>query len=287
MAEITIQVPASTSNCGAGFDALAIALQLYGFVRLEERGDGTIAPLSSEEQSPQTLRMAEAAAKAFAAESGTDIPAFTYDIWGEVPIARGLNHLAGDPLGSDTLIRLAASLDNAPDNSTAAFLGGFCAARTDPESGAYLDAVRFDVGEDLVFVILAPDTPVLTSIAREALPGELPFQDAVRSLNSAVFLTAVFATGAYDKLEDAVSDYIHQPYRERINPGAKEAIAAGIAAGAYTGWLSGSGSSIVCPAPRGQALDTGKAMRAVFEANGIRSRLFQLRADNDGLRVAD
>jgi len=300
MSEVTLQIPASTSNCGPGFDTLSIALQLYGFVRVALRGDGNgVQPVSPEEQSPQTLRMANEAAGEFADAVGRPRPAFTYDIWGEVPIARGLgssaivvggilkalNLLHGEPLAEEELIRLSARLDNAPDNSAAAFRGGFCVSRTDPQTGHYAGSLRFEVGNELALVTIAPDTPVLTSIAREALPRELPFADAVRSLNSAACITAIFASGEYSRLAHAMSDYIHQPYRERINPGAREAIAAGIAAGAWTGWLSGSGSAVVCAAPREAALDVGKAMAGVFDESGVRNRLFKLKADNTGMRV--
>ena len=36
---VLVQAPASTSNCGPGFDTLSIALTLYNFVRITLRED--------------------------------------------------------------------------------------------------------------------------------------------------------------------------------------------------------------------------------------------------------
>ena len=39
---VLVQAPASTSNCGPGFDTLSIALTLYNFVRITLREDTVI-----------------------------------------------------------------------------------------------------------------------------------------------------------------------------------------------------------------------------------------------------
>ena len=57
---ILVQIPASTSNCGPGFDTLSIALSLYNFVRLNPRSDQEIRPLG--ELLPRTQIMVQQAA---------------------------------------------------------------------------------------------------------------------------------------------------------------------------------------------------------------------------------
>jgi homoserine kinase len=69
-------------------------------------------------------------------------------------------------------------------------------------------------------------------------------------------------------------------------PGAARAIAAGIKAGAYTGWLSGSGSSVMCVCDRSQGEVVSGAMRAVFTDSNLACEVKVLQVDNVGLRLA-
>jgi NDP-sugar pyrophosphorylase family protein len=66
---------------------------------------------------------------------------------------------------------------------------------------------------------------------------------------------------------------------------AKPAIEAGVAAGALTGWLSGSGSSVLCVARPKVAAKVGKAMAAAFATHKLAGTIHLLYADNEGLRI--
>lgn len=296
---IIVQAPASTSNCGPGFDTLSIALSLYNFVRLTPREDDRIRPVGT--LRPDTHAMIEEAALSFAAIAGVEAIGFDYDIWGEVPEARGLgssstlrasivaglNYFHSSPLGLVGMIRLTTKLDNAPDNACAVFAGGFCIARTEPETFAYRDHVRFALPDSLVFIAVSPDYKVLTNNSREILPDTIPFKDVVRSANSLAFLVGVLVSGDFARLKGAVDDYIHQPYRELLNPFGSESIAAGCHAGAYTGWLSGSGSTVICVGPQKEANKIAAAMERIYTANGVKNRAFRLVVHNEGLTISE
>lgn len=296
---VLVQAPASTSNCGPGFDTLSIALSLYNFVRLTERSDGQICAVDAESGLAQ--QMVEGAAASFFAETGCDTFGFDFEIWGDVPVARGLgssstirasiiaglNKLCAQALDMEAMIRLTTALDNAPDNACAVFAGGFCIARTDPESFAYREHVRFDLPDSLIFVAVSPDYEVLTETSRRVLPESIPFNDVVRSANSLAYLVGVLVSGDFSRLNGSVNDFIHQPYRELLNPFGHESIEAGCHAGAYTGWLSGSGSTVVCVTSAERAREVAVAMQAAYELNGKDSRAYRLVADNCGLVVND
>lgn len=296
---IIIQAPASTSNCGPGFDTLGIALSLYNFVRMTERADGQIRPI--EAASGRAQAMVEEAARSFFAALGIETSGFDYEIWGEVPEARGLgssstiraaiiaglNQLHGEPMEMEAMIRLTTKLDNAPDNACAVFSGGFCIARTDPQTFDYREHVRFSLPNSLTFVAVSPDYQVLTENSRRVLPDTIPFNDVVRSANSLAFLVGVLVSGDFERLDGAVNDYIHQPYRELLNPFGHESIEAGCHAGAYTGWLSGSGSTVVCVTSPDKAHGVAVAMQAVYGNNGKQSRAYRLITDNRGLSVTE
>ncbi len=293
---VTVRVPASTSNCGAGFDTLGLAFRLYNRVTLLRGADGA-QPARPEDGRAAT--MVEAAAAAFFAATKRTPFGFAYRIEGDVPSARGLGSsvtvragvvagldaLAGTGLDRARMAAIVTALEGHPDNAAAGVLGGFCVPRTNPADGAYVDCVRFEVPADLAFVAVSPVVEILTSESRGALPARIPYFDAVRSINSAAYLVAVFASRDYAKLRDAVADYMHEPYRLPNIPGAQAALTAGVRAGALTGWLSGSGSSVLCVCEAAQAEAVLGAMREPFAAAGLACEGKVLQADNDGLRL--
>ncbi|MFI5337668.1 MAG: homoserine kinase [Opitutales bacterium] len=294
---VTVRVPGSTSNCGAGFDTLGLALGVYNEVTLV-RGDWRGARPQADSDAAG-LEMADEAARVFFVRAGVEEFGFSFHIEGDVPISRGLgssvtlragvvaalNELAGARLTKDDFCTLVTHLEGHPDNATPAVVGGFCVARCDPHTGELSGVVRRPIGHELCFVVVSPEQELQTKKARGILPRELPYFEAVKSINSAAYVVAAFLSGEYDRLRHAVCDYMHEPYRLPLIPGARAAIDAGVAAGALTGWLSGSGSSVLCVARPARAARVGRAMAAAFAGVKLRSRTFQLYADNSGLHV--
>ncbi len=295
---VTVRVPGSTSNCGAGFDTLGLALNLHNDITLQRR----TAAFGAQPARPADARaqaMVDAAATAFFARAAQAPFGFSYQIDGDVPPARGLGSsvtvragvvaglaaLAGTPLDSHEIIALVTTLEGHPDNAAAGVLGGFCVARSDPITGVYLDTVRFEVPPELAFVVVSPQVEILTKESRGALPSALPYFDAVRSINSATYFVAAFAARDYAKLRHAVRDYMHEPYRLPRIAGGREAIDAGVTAGAFTGWLSGSGSSVLCLCPRAQAAAVQAAMSAAFARAGVANEGRVLAGENAGLQL--
>ena len=294
---VTVRVPGSTSNCGAGFDTLGLALTLYNRVTLT-RAAGAIAQPGGPGAARATDLVATAAAAFFGAV--TLAPAgFDFRIEGEVPPARGLGSSATIVLGvlaaldalhhtklpRHRLAELGTALEGNPENICAGLFGGFTVSRCDPATGAYLDTIRVAVPAELKFVVASPDAEMPTKESRGVLPKTLPYFEAAKSVNSAAYLTAAFATGDFEKLRHAAGDFLHEPYRLPRIRGAREAIDAGRAAGALTGWLSGSGSSVLCVARAAGADAVAAAMRGAFSAAAVPGEVRVLVADNDGLSL--
>lgn len=299
---VTVRVPGSTSNCGAGFDTLGLALTIYNRVTLTLAGNADSAP-QPEAVGDERARelVTETAAAYFRAMGGGGGLArgFSFHIEGEVPPARGLGSSAtiitgvlagldalhGTGLSRQRLAALATSIEGNPDNVSPSLLGGFTVSRCDPATGAYVDTIRCAVPAELAFVVASPAVELITKESRGALPAALPFFNAVRSVNSAAYLVAAFATGDFEKLRHAGNDFMHEPYRLPKIPGGRESIDEGVAAGALTGWLSGSGSSVLCVAWRAETGAVAAAMGAAFERAGVACEIRILGADNDGLVV--
>ena len=294
---VVVRVPASTSNCGAGFDTLGLALTLYNRVTLS-RADGT-EPIPDAASDARAREMVTAAAAAFAQATGLPRAGFRYRIEGSIPPARGLGSsvtvvagvIAGldalhqSSIGRRRLIALVSEIEGHPDNAGAGILGGFCVSRSDPATGAYVDSQRFEVPGDVAFVVASPPVEFVTKESRSALPATLPFFDAVKSINSAAYLVAAFASRDFARLVHAAGDFVHEPYRLPRIPGGDEAIRAGVAAGAWTGWLSGSGSSVLCVCERTKADAVLGAMTRAFAGASVPSEGRILAADNDGLKI--
>jgi homoserine kinase len=231
------------------------------------------------------------AAGAFFRQTGR--PAFGVEVAlsGEVPIARGLgssvtarlgvaaglNELSGAGLSRAELLNLVAELEHHPDNAAPAIFGGFAAVG--PVAGG-VRCFHCPVERSVAFVTLIPNFEVSTEEARKLVPGSFSKADTVHNLNRAALITAAFVARDYAGLAGLFDDRVHQPYRRRLIPALDAVIAAGERAGAIGGWLSGSGSTIICltignPAP------VAEAMGAVLP--GSEARI--LRAENNGFVV--
>lgn len=278
MDRVTISVPATSANLGPGFDCLGLALDLHN----------RVAVARGPQPAPDAMVMEAAAA--YFRHSGRPGFDFSWSVEGEIPRSRGLgssvavrlgilhglNELEGRPLDAATLYRLCADLEGHPDNAAPAAFGGFAAARSD---GTYF---RCDISPELRFVLLVPEQEVETDSSRGVLPAQISRIDAVRSTGYAVLITAAFASRQYELLRGSMRDWLHEPYREKANPHLRQAVDAGIGAGALGGYLSGSGSSVCCVA-LGHADRVAAAMQTALPA----ARTMVLGADNSGVRVAD
>jgi homoserine kinase len=276
ISSVTVRVPASTSNLGPGFDCLGVALRLYNHVTVA-RGRG-----------PRLPRIAQVTARLLFKAIAARPFAFTISISDNIPRARGLgssatvrvgllhalNAMSGRPLDRPQLFELAAKLEGHPDNAAPASFGGFTVA------GAH-NVQRFDVSPRLRFVLLVPELEIATSAARRLLPARLARADAVTSCVNACAVTAAFASGNFVGLRGALADRLHQPFRKKLVPFLDQVIAAGEKAGALGGFLSGSGSAIVCLTLRSPE----KVAAAMKRAAAGDARTFVTIADNHGARL--
>jgi len=294
---VTVRVPGSTSNCGAGFDTLGLALNVYNRITITRAQGSDAIPERGEDARAHS--MVRDAAAAFFGAAGRERQGFGYRIEGEVPPARGLGssvtviagivagldalHAAG--LGRRRIVEITAAIEAHPDNASAGVLGGFCVSRSNPETGAYLDTIRFEVPPEVAFSVASPAVELLTKESRGALPVSVGYFDAVRSVNAAAYVVAAFASRDYARLRHAAGDFLHEPYRLGRIPGGRAAIEAGVEAGAWTGWLSGSGSSVLCVSERASAQRVMAAMQAAFARASMACAGRILEADNEGLRM--
>jgi homoserine kinase len=277
MQQVTVRVPASTSNLGPGFDCLGIALRLYNNVSVS-RGRGQ--PLNA---------MVRSAASAFFERAKLRTFPFSCSIASEVPPSRGLgssvtvrlgvlhglNELTDRPLQRQEIFELCARLEGHPDNAAPGAYGGFNIVRG-------LHRQMFTVSAQLQFVLLIPDFEIATSHARRLLPSRIDRLHAVENSRNACAITAAFASREYHNLRGAFVDHLHQPFRRKLIPFLDPVIAAAESAGALGAFLSGSGSTI-CAITRRSPEKIARAMLAAAASADARTLITT--ADNRGARL--
>ena len=292
---VTIRVPATTSSLGPGFDTLGLALKLHNQISLRETDEPAIERADAAKTTPAAVAITREAAAAYFARSKVKPHGALVEVKGEVPIAAGLgssvtvrlgvvyglNEINSRPLSDHEMLDLISELEGHPDNCAPALFGGFVVSGIIDGTIRYR---RFNVPGTLKFVVAIPEFEVSTEKARAILPKQVPLGDAVENLKRVALITSIFATGDYALLRGLFEDKLHQPYRKKLIPMLDEVIAAGVEAGALAGWLSGSGSSIMCLTEQKEKA-VAEAMAGIFAGQRIRCETHILTADNDGTRV--
>ena len=248
--DIVVRVPASSANLGAGFDVLGMALDLHLDVGLGEPPDNARA-----------VDRHHPAATAFAALAADDAgPSPAMWIRSSIPMARGLGFSGAARVGGAALAAIACSsdptatmpaalqsildtavrLEGHGDNAAASAFGGVV---------AWVDgrAIPLQVGPQLAaasVVVWIPDVTTSTERSRSVLPGEIARADAVHNLGRVAQFVLAIEHDDPSLLAGATDDRLHQTLRLAALPGAGEALDAGMAAGAWCGWLSGSGPTL-------------------------------------------
>ncbi len=262
---ISVEVPASSANLGAGYDCLGLALDLTDRIEVEVLGwtrGGVDLSVEGEgvDELPATNqnRFVRGLAAALTAAHG-ELPAgagWRVSMTNRIPLARGLgssaaatvgglvagNVLAGEPLPSMELLRLATTIEGHPDNAAAAILGGFVVVGQTDQG---LEAIRFPVPRDLRAVLFIPERRLGTGEMRAVLPERVPLEDAVANLGRVALGVAGLATGRSELLRSLTVDRLHEPYRAGPYPELPRLVDAARAAGALGACLSGSGSTII------------------------------------------
>src|SRR5688572_9419935 len=281
MNSVTLRVPATTSNLGSGFDTLGLAVNLYNRINLRKCAK-TPADLSV---------MFHEAGQAFFRRAKIRPFPFELSFTAHIPAARGLgasgalragivaglNQLSRAKLPIQTLLEIVTDLEGHPDNASPALLGG---CTVSGRVGKEVRCLRFPVSPKLKIITLIPDFKVETEQARRLIPQTFSKADTAHSLNRAALITAAFAAKNYEALRGLFDDRLHQPHRLPLVPQLNAVIQAGEKAGAIGGFLSGSGSSIICLTLENSAR-VANAMRRAFPE----SEFLILRADNRGLSV--
>jgi homoserine kinase len=263
---VIARVPASSANLGPGFDHLGLALGLWAEVGVV---DGELPDDSRlvDQFHPATI--------AFRRLGGEG------ELWVRchIPMGRGLGFSGAVRVGglvaahaqqhgadaqaladaSPRLLQIATELEGHADNVAASLYGGIVAT-------AAGHAVRIPMPFDPAVVVWVPSFTTSTDESRSKLPTTVSLDDAVFNVGRTALLVAALAAGDIAALRAGSEDRLHQDHRLRAAEPSGAAIAAALAAGAWSSWLSGSGPTVAafCDVSSAQAIaaampDDGRA----------------------------
>lgn len=308
-AHATVHVPASTSNLGSGFDCIGMAVDrwLTASVTIAAAATGISMTRGGALQSLTCPAADDLIHEGFVAaceRAGRAVPTgLSYDVTSTIPVARGLGSSAAAlvagaaladaalalGLGVHGVATLVSQIEGHPDNASPAAFGGAMLGVENDDATATAPATyafsTLPVHESLAFVFAVPPIEVTTAAARAVLPATLPFGDAIRALQRSAALTHGLATGEEALLRRALDDVVHVPYRRALVPGFDAVVAGAMAAGAFGGTLSGSGSSMVAIGRPDRAAAIAEAMREAFTAVGLEAETFVTAGTVGGLRT--
>lgn len=274
-----IRVPASSANLGSGFDVLGMALSVHAEVGV---GEPPARGIVADEHHPVTV--------AFRRLGGTGVP------WvrSSIPMGRGLGFSGAVRVGGAaaaavqqggaaalddadsmaSILSVAADLEGHADNAAASLHGGIVVVADD-------QVTRVPLAFDPAVVVWVPDeTTTSTDHSRTTLGDTVTRADAVFNLGRVATFVAACALGDAAALRTATQDRLHQPVRLESVPETAAAMQAGLDAGVWAAWLSGSGPTVamLCESSRADEV------AATLPDSG-HTKL--LRIDHEGATVVD
>jgi homoserine kinase len=271
-----VRVPGSTSNLGAGFDTIGLAVSRYltaeytpeaGPLVIERRG--TLAALAG---MPEDLDL-------FVQAWRSTLPRPMGGVLlldSEIPVGRGLGSSAAavvgglalgalvknEPLNPSAVLRAARRWESHLDNVAPCLLGGLIAVAHADNGEPHPFPLTLAPG--LAFAYAAPGLPLSTARARAALPASVPHAEATHALGRLAALIRGLETGDKALLQIGLSDSLHVPYRLPLIPGGADAVAAGMHAGAWGVTVSGAGSGLLAVVAPERSAIVAEAMADAF-----------------------
>jgi homoserine kinase len=285
-----VRVPASSSNLGAGFDCIGVAVDRWlvasvtpaAGTGISIRRGGRLTAVSVAFDEDLLARGFRAAC----AVAGAPTTGAAIDATSDIPVGCGLGSSAAAivagvlladaalelNLSRQQIVEIAAAIEGHPDNVAPAVYGG---AVLSVRTSSGLVSTPLSVAGGLELLLAVPPFPSDTKAARAVLPKTLPHSEAVLAASRAAALVQGLSTGDGALLAAALDDVLHVPFRRGRIPGYDAVVAAAQNAGAFGATLSGAGSAIVAIAPRERSTAVGAAMIAAWRAIGIEAELIK------------
>lgn len=302
MTQVTVSIPATSANLGPGFDCLGLALSLHNTFTLTGSHSPSAPPLTIEASGVDAHKIPTNASNLFIQsaelifkEVGKRPLSLHLQQHNCIPVGSGLgssstavlggmlaaNALVNGGLTPSDILQRATTLEGHPDNVAPALCGGLVLGIQGEQGLHHVE--QFPI-PPLQATVILPDFHLLTSEARAALPSHIPLKAAIHNTSRIPLLIHALQTADFAKLNIAMQDQYHQPYRIPLIPGMAAAFTAARAAGAAALALSGAGPSLIAFAPANHKA-IAAAAQAAFAAAGLNSRTWHLTVNTAGAQI--
>jgi len=306
--EVRVFAPATVANVACGYDVLGFAIDAPGdevVARLSDKpglritkitGDDGKLPLTAEKNT------AGVAAMDLLKHLGMLDLGIEMEIHKKMPFGSGLgssaasavagayavNKLIGEPLTKKQLLPFAMSGESSADgawhadNVGPSLLGGIVFIRDNEE----LDIAQLPVPKNLWAAVVHPDIEILTKVAREILPSEVPLENVTQQVGNLGGLICGLIQEDYGMISRSVHDVIAEPRRQKLIPEFYKAKRAALSSGALGFSISGAGPSVfaLCEGEE-SAKKVGAAIAKVFTDVELTNQLYISRVNETGVKV--
>jgi homoserine kinase len=278
------RAPASSANLGPGFDALAVAVDLWAEVEVKEHPH--LQVVTSGEGAHLPADAGHLAVRVACGVVGHD--RLSVRVHSHIPVGRGLGSsaalavAAAAAAGAPDPLEWGFRTDGHPENAAASTLGGLVAATV--VDGRPV-ARRLSLDPGLRGVLVIPERPLATVEARGALPPTVPHGDAAFNLGR----LAVLVAGLADRRQlvaEAFDDRLHQEARTRLFPESAALLRGLRDAGALGACWSGAGPTLLAVVDEGAVPAVSAAAEGLVEAAGVAARVVAVRFETRGCVTA-
>ena len=302
---VTFKIPATSANIGSGFDSVGLALDLYNEIHIysnenSKKIEFEISGEGENEISKDDNMILDAMKLVYKRLKAKPDKGYIIKCVNRIPLSHGLgsssaaiiggllsaNYILGNKLSiEDDILNMSVQLEGHPDNVSPAILGGIISGVV--RKNEDFKYVKINPPKNLKAIVAIPNFHLSTEIARNALPKEISFKDAIFNISRAALLTSALSSNRLDLLEVATDDKLHQDYRAKFIPGLKDLFKQAKDSGAYSVTISGAGSSILALVKNDEKIikKVSESMKNSFSKKKIDSEIKVLNIPVKGILI--
>lgn len=253
---LEIKIPATSANIGPGFDSLGIALTMYATLIFDDC-ENELEIIGCEDKYINKDNLIYVSYLKTFELYGEKPKNISINIESDIPPSRGLGsssvcvvggvagalYMMGKDIDKETLLSISTMIEGHPDNVSPAIYGGLTASLK-IENEVYTR--KFKVDDRIVFYAFIPSYSLSTTYARNILPKNIKFTDAIFNISRIPLLIKGFEENDKELISISTQDALHQPYRKELIPEYELIEKICCNEDIHSVYLSGAGPTIMC-----------------------------------------